>query len=102
MPQSERQLRHQRSATRAMGPVTKFLLKRKEVIPIVVFLGFTVGGGVLMGIYSLLTKSDVVVNKRGNPTPWENIDPSQPQKLYTITQQWEPVEALELVKKATR
>ncbi|CAN0320730.1 unnamed protein product [Lampetra fluviatilis] len=85
-----------------MGPVSKFLLKRKEVIPIVVFLGMTVGGGFLMGIYSLLTKSDVVVNKWGNPTPWENIDPSKPQKLYSITQKWEPVEALELAKKATR
>ncbi|KAI2647830.1 hypothetical protein H4Q32_028814 [Labeo rohita] len=37
-----------------------------------------------------------------NPEPWETLDPSKPQKLITINQQWKPVEELELVKKLTK
>uniref|UniRef100_A0A4W3KG78 Normal mucosa of esophagus-specific gene 1 protein n=1 Tax=Callorhinchus milii TaxID=7868 RepID=A0A4W3KG78_CALMI len=56
-------------------------------------------GATSTAIYFLLTKSDVIIDKRNNPTPWENIDPTKPQKLRTISQEWRPLEELEMLKK---
>ncbi|KAG7232819.1 hypothetical protein INR49_008049 [Caranx melampygus] len=42
------------------------------------------------------------LNKTKNPEPWERVDPSKPQKLITINQQWKPVEELELVRRLTK
>ncbi|KAM9410489.1 normal mucosa of esophagus-specific gene 1 protein [Pholidichthys leucotaenia] len=76
--------------------------KRKELIPLVAFVGFAVTGAASACIYFLLTKPDVILNKTSNPEPWERVDPSTPQKLVTINQQWKPVEELEMVKKLTK
>ncbi|KAM3625454.1 uncharacterized protein V6R79_012391 [Siganus canaliculatus] len=45
---------------------------------------------------------DNSLNKSSNPEPWEMVDPSKPQKLMTINQQWKPVEELQLVKSITK
>ncbi|XP_062922343.1 normal mucosa of esophagus-specific gene 1 protein isoform X1 [Mobula hypostoma] len=42
------------------------------------------------------------VNKSRNPTPWENVDPTKPQKLITVSQKWEPVDELQMVKRYTK
>uniref|UniRef100_UPI00358EE81C normal mucosa of esophagus-specific gene 1 protein n=1 Tax=Myxine glutinosa TaxID=7769 RepID=UPI00358EE81C len=85
-----------------MASILRMMMKKKELIPLVGFVGMAGVGAVTMCIYSLVFKSDVSINKRGNPTPWENVDPRQPQKLITINQKWEPVEELDMLKKLTK
>ncbi|XP_026176201.1 normal mucosa of esophagus-specific gene 1 protein [Mastacembelus armatus] len=80
----------------------QMLRKKKELIPLIGFMAFAATGATSMSIYFLLTKPDVILNKTRNPEPWERLDPSKPQKLLTINQQWKPVEELELVKSITK
>ncbi|KAK7152370.1 hypothetical protein R3I94_008636 [Phoxinus phoxinus] len=84
------------------GGFIKLLKKRKELIPLIGFVGCAALGAATTSVYFLLTKPDVILNRTSNPEPWETLDPSKPQKLMTINQQWKPVEELELVKKLTR
>ncbi|KAM9094427.1 LOW QUALITY PROTEIN: normal mucosa of esophagus-specific gene 1 protein-like [Sarcophilus harrisii] len=70
----------------------QLLMKKKELIPLVTFVSIT-GIAASMSIYSFF-KSDVIVNRRKNPEPWENVNPYKPQKLLTINQKWELVEEL--------
>ncbi|XP_027725896.1 normal mucosa of esophagus-specific gene 1 protein-like [Vombatus ursinus] len=79
----------------------KFLVKKKELIPLIAFVGFAGVGAAGMSIYSLF-KTDVIVNRQKNPEPWENVNPYEPQKLFTINQKWEPVEELQTVKQLTK
>ncbi|XP_038556463.1 normal mucosa of esophagus-specific gene 1 protein [Micropterus salmoides] len=80
----------------------QMLRKKKELIPLIGFMAFAATGATSASIYFLLTKPDVILNKTRNPEPWERVDPSKPQKLITINQQWKPVEELELVKNLTK
>ncbi|KAK2894357.1 hypothetical protein QQF64_012829 [Cirrhinus molitorella] len=84
------------------GGFFQLLKKKKELIPLIGFVGCAAAGAVTASIYFLLTKPDVILNKSRNPEPWELLDPSKPQKLITINQQWKPVEELELLKKLTK
>ncbi|XP_012732568.1 normal mucosa of esophagus-specific gene 1 protein [Fundulus heteroclitus] len=85
-----------------MSGFIQMLKKRKELIPLVGFMAFAAAGATSASLYFLFTKTDVILNKTDNPEPWERLDPSKPQKLITINQQWKPVEALELVKSMTK
>ncbi|KAJ8007148.1 hypothetical protein DPEC_G00114540 [Dallia pectoralis] len=80
----------------------QILRKKKELIPLIGFMAFAVTGATSASLYFLLTKTDVIINKTGNPEPWERLDPSKPQKLITINQKWKPIEELELVKSLTK
>ncbi|XP_019742301.1 normal mucosa of esophagus-specific gene 1 protein isoform X2 [Hippocampus comes] len=80
----------------------QMLKKKKELIPLIGFMAFAATGATTASIYFLFTKSDVILNKTSNPEPWERVDPSQPQKLITINQQWKPVKELELVKSLSK
>ncbi|NP_001185677.1 normal mucosa of esophagus-specific gene 1 protein isoform X1 [Danio rerio] len=84
------------------GGLIQLLRKRKELIPLLGIVSCAAFGATTTMIYFLLTKPDVILNKTGNPEPWEMLDPSKPQKLLTINQQWKPVEELEMVKKMTK
>ncbi|KAA0715317.1 Normal mucosa of esophagus-specific gene 1 protein [Triplophysa tibetana] len=84
------------------GGFIQMLKKRKELIPLIGFVGFAALGATTAAIYFLFTKPDVILNKTRNPEPWEKLDPSRPQKLITLNQQWKPVEELELVKRLTK
>ncbi|XP_051512302.1 normal mucosa of esophagus-specific gene 1 protein [Myxocyprinus asiaticus] len=84
------------------GGFLQMLKKRKELIPLIGFVGCAAFGAATASIYFLFTKPDVILNKTRNPEPWERLDPSKPQKLITINQEWKPVEELELVKKLTK
>ncbi|XP_032050827.1 normal mucosa of esophagus-specific gene 1 protein [Anas acuta] len=75
---------------------------KKELIPLVGVVSFAAVGAVAFSAYSLFSKSDVIINKTGNPEPWETIDPTRPQKLLTIHQKWKPIEELENVRKLTK
>ncbi|XP_036593120.1 normal mucosa of esophagus-specific gene 1 protein-like [Trichosurus vulpecula] len=81
--------------------VFQLVMKKKELIPLIAFVGVAGFGAAYMSIYSLL-KADVIVNRHTNPEPWENVNPSKPQKLVTINQKWEPIEELQTVKQLTK
>ncbi|XP_029354482.1 normal mucosa of esophagus-specific gene 1 protein [Echeneis naucrates] len=85
-----------------MGGFFQMLRKRKELIPLIGFMAFAATGATSAATYFLFTKTDIILNKTRNPEPWERIDPSKPQKLFTIYQEWKPVEELELVKQLTK
>uniref|UniRef100_A0A8C4YMN1 Normal mucosa of esophagus-specific gene 1 protein n=1 Tax=Gopherus evgoodei TaxID=1825980 RepID=A0A8C4YMN1_9SAUR len=70
-----------------------------QLIPLIGFVGFAGVGALAASLYSLCTKSDVIINKSGNPEPWENVNPNQAQKLLSIRQEWKSIEELEKVKK---
>ncbi|XP_008490299.1 normal mucosa of esophagus-specific gene 1 protein isoform X1 [Calypte anna] len=74
------------------------LRTKRELIPLVGIVSFAAVGAFSFCVYSLFSKSDVIINKRGNPEPWETVDPTKPQKLLTVNQKWKPIEELENVK----
>ncbi|XP_071611351.1 normal mucosa of esophagus-specific gene 1 protein isoform X1 [Heliangelus exortis] len=76
----------------------QMLKTKRELIPLVGIVSFAAVGAFSFCVYSLFSKSDVIINKRGNPEPWETVDPTKPQKLLTINQKWKPIEELENVK----
>ncbi|XP_009884434.1 PREDICTED: normal mucosa of esophagus-specific gene 1 protein [Charadrius vociferus] len=84
------------------GNFFQILKAKKELIPLVGVLSFAAVGAASFSVYSLFSKSDVIINKSGNPEPWETVDPSKPQKLLTIHQKWKPIEELENVRKLTK
>ncbi|NXR40995.1 NMES1 protein, partial [Zosterops hypoxanthus] len=73
-----------------------------QLIPLVGILSMAAVGAASFSVYSLLSKSDVIVHKIGDPEPWENVDPKKSHKLVTINQKWQPIEELEKVKKLTK
>ncbi|XP_055459623.1 normal mucosa of esophagus-specific gene 1 protein [Psammomys obesus] len=77
------------------------LMKNKELIPLAFFISAAATGALSFGLYAL-KKTDVVLDRNKNPEPWEMVDPTQPQKLITINQQWKPIEELQKVRRATR
>ncbi|XP_037312849.2 normal mucosa of esophagus-specific gene 1 protein [Pungitius pungitius] len=85
-----------------MGGFLQMLRKKKELIPLIAFMGLAAAGATSAGVYFLFTKPDVILNRSKNPEPWERLDPSKPQKLITINQQWKPVDELEYVKSLTK
>ncbi|XP_036073357.1 normal mucosa of esophagus-specific gene 1 protein [Oryzias melastigma] len=85
-----------------MSGFFQMLKKRKELIPLVGFMAFAAAGATTASLYFLFTKSDVILNKSSNPEPWERLDPSKPQKLITINQEWKPVKELEIVRSLTK
>uniref|UniRef100_A0A6I8NY36 Normal mucosa of esophagus specific 1 n=1 Tax=Ornithorhynchus anatinus TaxID=9258 RepID=A0A6I8NY36_ORNAN len=72
-----------------------------NLIPLVTFVSLAGLGATSVSVYSLF-KTDVILNRSKNPEPWENVDPTQPQKLISINQQWQPIEELQNVKKLTK
>ncbi|XP_058915425.1 normal mucosa of esophagus-specific gene 1 protein [Kogia breviceps] len=79
----------------------QLLMKRKELIPLVLFTTVAATGALSFALYSL-RKTDVIIDRKRNPEPWENVDPTAPRKLITINQEWKPIEELQKVRKATR
>ncbi|XP_022273674.1 normal mucosa of esophagus-specific gene 1 protein [Canis lupus familiaris] len=79
----------------------QLLMKKKELIPLVLFMATAAGGASSFDVYSL-QKSDVILDRKRNPEPWETMDPSVPSKLITINQEWKPIEELRKVRRATK
>ncbi|XP_006201805.1 normal mucosa of esophagus-specific gene 1 protein [Vicugna pacos] len=79
----------------------QLLMKKKELIPLVVFTTLAAGGASSFALYSL-KKTDVIIDRKRNPEPWETVDPTVPRKLITINQEWKPIEELQEVRSATR
>ncbi|NWH76002.1 NMES1 protein, partial [Piaya cayana] len=52
-----------------------------QLIPLAGVVSFAAVGALAFSVYSLFGKSDVIINKSGNPEPWETVDPAKPQKV---------------------
>ncbi|XP_076850085.1 normal mucosa of esophagus-specific gene 1 protein [Brachyhypopomus gauderio] len=85
-----------------VGGFFQMLRKKKELIPLIGIMAFAATGATSACVYFLLSKTDIILNKTRNPEPWERIDPSKPQKLITINQQWKPVDELQVLKNLTK
>ncbi|XP_041356252.1 normal mucosa of esophagus-specific gene 1 protein-like [Gigantopelta aegis] len=70
-----------------------------ELVPLASFIGLAVGGGIVSIVYSIFTKSDVIVNKNKETPPWELIKGDQDRKLFTINQKYKEIPELEELKK---
>ncbi|XP_007081828.1 normal mucosa of esophagus-specific gene 1 protein [Panthera pardus] len=79
----------------------QLLRKKKELIPLVLMMTTAAGGASAFAVYSL-QKTDVIIDRKKNPEPWETVDPNVPSKLITINQQWKPIEELQKVRRATK
>lgn len=79
----------------------QLLMKKKELIPLVVIMTAAASGASSFAVYSL-KKNDVIIDRKRNPEPWESVDPNVPQKLITINQQWKPIEELQKARRASR
>ncbi|XP_055991397.1 normal mucosa of esophagus-specific gene 1 protein [Sorex fumeus] len=79
----------------------QILTKKKEIIPLLLFVSSGGCGALFIAVYSL-KKSDVIIDRTRNPEPWEYVDPNVPAKLLTINQEWKPIEELQKVRRATR
>nr|XP_058133248.1 normal mucosa of esophagus-specific gene 1 protein-like [Dasypus novemcinctus] len=79
----------------------QLLMKKKELIPLVVIMTFAAGRASSSAVYSL-RKTDVIIDRKGNTEPWESVDPNIPQKLLTINQEWRPIEELQKARRATK
>uniref|UniRef100_A0A9R1SP88 Chromosome 1 C15orf48 homolog n=1 Tax=Equus caballus TaxID=9796 RepID=A0A9R1SP88_HORSE len=79
----------------------QLLRKKKELIPLVAFMTVAATGATSFALYSL-RKTDVIIDRKRNPEPWETVDPSVPTKLITINQEWKPIEELQKVRRATK
>ncbi|XP_060115931.1 normal mucosa of esophagus-specific gene 1 protein-like [Heteronotia binoei] len=76
----------------------QIIKKQTELIPLVSFITFA-GLWAMYSSWHGITKSDVIINKRGNPEPWQHVDPTKPTKLVTLNQEWKRIEELEKVRK---
>ncbi|XP_006920466.1 normal mucosa of esophagus-specific gene 1 protein [Pteropus alecto] len=79
----------------------QLLMKKKELIPLAVIMTAAASGALSFALYSL-KKTDVIIDRKRNPEPWESVDPNVPRKLITINQQWKPIEELQKVRRASR
>ncbi|NWZ43463.1 NMES1 protein, partial [Brachypodius atriceps] len=82
--------------------ISSFLSFIFQLIPLVGIISTAAVGAISFCIYSLFSKSDVIVHKFGSSEPWETVNPAKSQKLITIHQKWQPIEELEKVKKLTK
>ncbi|XP_006831934.1 PREDICTED: normal mucosa of esophagus-specific gene 1 protein-like [Chrysochloris asiatica] len=85
--------------------VFQLLMKKKELIPLALIMTFAANGVSCFAVHSL-KKTDLSftfsVDRKGNPEPWEAVDPTVPQKLMTINQQWRAIEELQKAKRASK
>nr|XP_044620894.1 normal mucosa of esophagus-specific gene 1 protein isoform X2 [Equus asinus] len=59
----------------------QLLRKKKELIPLVAFMTVAATGATSFALYSL-RKTDVIIDRKRNPEPWETVDPSVPTKRW--------------------
>ncbi|CAO2579058.1 Normal mucosa of esophagus-specific gene 1 protein [Lemmus lemmus] len=56
------------------------LMKNKELIPLALIISVAATGASSFALYAL-KKTDVIIDRKRNPEPWEMVDPTQPQKV---------------------
>ncbi|XP_038598403.1 normal mucosa of esophagus-specific gene 1 protein-like [Tachyglossus aculeatus] len=81
--------------------LTQFLGLSSKLNPLATTVANAGLGAISVSVYSLF-KTAVIFNRSKNPEPWENVDPTQPQKLVSINQQWKPIEELQNVRRLTK
>ncbi|KAL6035775.1 hypothetical protein STEG23_005172, partial [Scotinomys teguina] len=65
--------------TKVIMGIFQRLRKNKELIPLAFFMVTAATGASSFALYAL-KKTDVVIDRKRNPEPWEMVDPTQPQK----------------------
>ncbi|XP_038599492.1 normal mucosa of esophagus-specific gene 1 protein-like [Tachyglossus aculeatus] len=78
----------------------QILMKKEVLIPLATIITIARLGAISVSVYSLF-KTSVNFNTSKNPEPWENVDPTQHQKLLSINQQWKPIEELQKMRRLT-
>ncbi|XP_038599157.1 normal mucosa of esophagus-specific gene 1 protein-like [Tachyglossus aculeatus] len=81
--------------------IFQILVTKKELIPLATIATIAGLGATSVSVYSLF-KTAVILNMSKYPEPWENVDPTQPQMLLLINQQWKPIEELQKVRRLTK
>uniref|UniRef100_A0ABI8A3M2 NMES1 n=1 Tax=Felis catus TaxID=9685 RepID=A0ABI8A3M2_FELCA len=61
----------------------QLLRKKKELIPLVLMMTTAAGGASAFAVYSL-QKTDVIIDRKKNPEPWETVDPNVPSKVMIL------------------
>lgn len=84
---------------RRFGFGLKALKRYPELIPLVSILGMACSAATAYMVYSVYQKPDVRLNKHSELPPWERVNPTTPQKLYSINQRWEKIPELEQLRK---
>jgi len=66
------------------------LARSATFVPMIVATGLGIGGGIAFGIHYLKNNPDVVLRKRANPHPWNNVAQTTNTKLCSFNPEfWE-------------
>ncbi|KAH9457013.1 hypothetical protein Pst134EA_020916 [Puccinia striiformis f. sp. tritici] len=66
------------------------LAKHATLLPMIVATGVGIGGGIAFGIHYLVHSPEVVLRKRSNPHPWNNVAQHTNTKLFSFNPEfWE-------------
>lgn len=60
------------------------IAKNAALLPLLVAVGLGVGGGIGFGIHYLRNNPDVVLRKKSNPSPWNQISQDTNTKLFSF------------------
>ncbi|GJN94240.1 hypothetical protein Rhopal_007314-T1 [Rhodotorula paludigena] len=66
-----------------MASVTRLLKREPALTPLFVAVGGGVLGSLAFASHYLRHSSDVTIDKKGKPEPWNNVQPGQNTKLWT-------------------
>ncbi|EFP78060.1 hypothetical protein PGT21_018369 [Puccinia graminis f. sp. tritici] len=66
------------------------LARSATFVPMIVATGVGIGGGIAFGIHYLMNSPEVVLRKRANPHPWNNVAQNTNTKLFSFNPEfWE-------------
>ncbi|WAQ88180.1 hypothetical protein PtA15_9A305 [Puccinia triticina] len=66
------------------------LARSATFVPMIVATGVGIGGGIAFGIHYLIHNPEVVLRKRSNPHPWNNVAQNTNTKLFSFNPEfWE-------------
>ncbi|PLW10803.1 hypothetical protein PCANC_15163 [Puccinia coronata f. sp. avenae] len=66
------------------------LAKSATFLPMIIATGLGIGGGIAFGIHYLKNNPEVVLRKRANPHPWNNVAQHTNTKLLSFNPEfWE-------------
>lgn len=73
-----------------MSSIMMPMAKNAAFVPMVIATGLGIGGGIAFGIHYLKNNQEVVLRKRSNPHPWNNVAQHTNTKLFSFNPEfWE-------------
>jgi len=64
--------------------MASLIAKNAALVPLFVAVGLGLGGGIGFGIHYLKNNQDVVLRKKSNPQPWNQISQDNNTKLFSF------------------